>query len=189
MSTEPSADQGATAGPDEVAAGPVRPSRSLTPLVVLVALGVWVVDQLSKLLIVHVMPTREHINIVGSWLTITYTRNPGAAFSSGTGTTWIFTLIAVAVAVVVVAIQSPPGFARVGGLPRRAARWCHGQPDRPHLSGPAPVPGHVVDFIHPQHFAVFNLADAAITCSAIGMVALVRSWAWSSTATVVPTRW
>src|SRR6478672_4934576 len=98
MSTEPSADPGASAVPDE--AEPVRPTRNLTSLVVIVALVVWLVDQLSKLLIVHYMPSREDIKIIGSWLTITYTRNPGAAFSLGTGTTWIFTLIAVAVAVV-----------------------------------------------------------------------------------------
>jgi signal peptidase II len=32
--------------------------------------------------------------------------------------------------------------------------------------------GHVVDFIALPHFAVFNLADSAIVCSAVLMVAL-----------------
>jgi signal peptidase II len=172
MSTEPSADPGATTGPDEVAAGPVRPSRNLTSLVVLIALGVWVVDQLSKLLIVHFMPTREDIRIIGSWLTITYTRNPGAAFSLGTGTTWVFTLIAVAVAVVIIRSSRHLGSRAwavcLGGLLGGAM----GNLTDRIFRDPHPFQGHVVDFIHPQHFAVFNLADAAITCSAIGMVAL-----------------
>ena len=32
--------------------------------------------------------------------------------------------------------------------------------------------GHVVDFIHVQNFATFNLADSAIVCSAVLMVIL-----------------
>jgi signal peptidase II len=170
MSTEPSADPAASDVPGD--AEPVRPTRNLTPLVVVVALVVWVIDQLSKLLIVHFMPTREDINVLGSWLTITYTRNPGAAFSLGTGTTWIFTLIAVAVAVVIIRSSRHLGSRAwavcLGGLLGGAV----GNLTDRIFRDPNPFQGHVVDFIHPQHFAVFNLADSAITCSAIGMVVL-----------------
>ncbi len=170
MSTEPSADPGASAAPGE--AEPVRPTRNLTSLVVIVAVVVWVIDQVSKLLVVHFMPTREDIKIIGSWLTITYTRNPGAAFSLGTGTTWIFTLIAVAVAVVIIRSSRHLGSRAwavcLGGLLGGAV----GNLTDRIFRDPHPFQGHVVDFIHPQHFAVFNLADSAITCSAIGMVVL-----------------
>jgi signal peptidase II len=147
-------------------------SRNLTPLVVAVAVGVWAVDQLTKLLIVHVMPTHNDIRLIGGLLTITYTRNAGAAFSLGTGSTWLFTIIAVAVAVVIVRtsrhLGSRPWAVCLGGLLGGAV----GNLTDRIFRAPHPFEGHVVDFIHPEHFAIFNIADSAITCSAIGMVLL-----------------
>jgi signal peptidase II len=148
------------------------PRGHLTWLVIAVAAAVWVLDQASKLVIVHVMPDREDIRLLGGLVTITYSRNPGAAFSVGTGTTWAFTVVAVVVAVVIIRTSRRLGSkwwaVCLGGLLGGAV----GNLTDRILRAPGVFRGYVVDFIHPSHFAVFNLADAAITCSAIGMIAL-----------------
>ncbi|MFI5100852.1 MAG: signal peptidase II [Actinomycetes bacterium] len=101
-----------------------------------------------------------------------YTGNPGAAFSMGTGFTVVFTAVAVGVVVVIlrtarrlysvawaVALGALLGGA-VGNLVDRLAR------------DPGFGRGHVVDWIELPHYPVFNLADAAICCAAVGMVLL-----------------
>src|SRR5229473_4932196 len=47
----------------------------------LVALPVFVLDQLAKLYIVRHLKLFEQIDLIPHWLAITYTLNPGAAFS------------------------------------------------------------------------------------------------------------
>ena len=141
-------------------------------LFVVVAVLVLVLDQVSKYLIVAHVADRAPIRLLGGLLTITYTRNAGAAFSLGTGFTFIFTAVAVAVIVVIIrtarrlysvawaiALGALLGGA-VGNLMDRLFR------------APGPGRGHVVDWIQLPHFAVFNLADSAITCAAVGMVLL-----------------
>jgi signal peptidase II len=148
------------------------PHGHLTWLVIAVATAVWLLDQASKLVIVHVMADRADLRLLGGLITITYTRNPGAAFSVGTGTTWAFTLVAVVVAVVIIRTSRRLGSkwwaVCLGGLLGGAV----GNLTDRIFRAPGIFRGHVVDFIHPSHFAVFNLADAAITCSAIGMILL-----------------
>jgi signal peptidase II len=137
-----------------------------------VALGVLVVDQVSKALIVATMAAHAPVRLLGGLVTVTYTRNSGAAFSMGTGFTFVFTAVAVAVVVVIlrtsrrlcsaawaVALGALLGGA-LGNLVDRLVR------------SPGFGRGHVVDWIEPPHFAVFNLADASICCAAAGMVLL-----------------
>ena len=91
---------------DEVASAPesAEPgaARRQTRLVFIVAGIVVLLDQVSKAVIVATMADRAPIELLGGLLTITYTRNPGAAFSIGTGYTWIFTLVAIAVVVIII---------------------------------------------------------------------------------------
>jgi lipoprotein signal peptidase len=149
-----------------------RPRKRRLGLFVLVAATVVVLDQLSKLLIVAHMADRPPISLLGGLLTITYTRNSGAAFSLGTGFTLIFTAVAVAVVVVIIRsarrLYSAAWAVALGGLLGGAL----GNLTDRMLRAPGPGRGHVVDWIQLPHFAVFNLADSAITCSAIGMVLL-----------------
>jgi signal peptidase II len=138
----------------------------------LVAVAVIALDQLSKLVIVANLSDRAPIRLLGGLLTITYTRNPGAAFSLGTGFTLIFTAVAVAVVVVIIRsarrLYSVGWAVALGGLLGGAV----GNLTDRLLRAPGPGRGHVVDWIQLPHFAVFNLADSAITCSAVGMVLL-----------------
>jgi signal peptidase II len=130
-------------------------------------------DQLSKAVIVSRMPGRKDLELLGGLLSITYVRNPGAAFSLGSGLTLIFTAIAIVVAVVIVRSARSLGSlawalalggllgGAVGNLIDRLAR------------DPGIGRGEVVDWIHLSFFwPVFNLADVAISCSAVTMVVL-----------------
>jgi len=141
-------------------------------LFVLVAAAVVVLDQVTKLLIVAHMADRPPIQLLGGFLTITYTRNSGAAFSVGTGFTLIFTSVAVAVVVVIIRsarrLYSAAWAVALGALLGGAL----GNLTDRMLRAPGPGRGHVVDWIQLPHFAVFNLADSAITCSAVAMVLL-----------------
>lgn len=141
-------------------------------LFAIVAVTVVILDQVSKLVIVAQLADRAPIRLLWGLVTITYTRNSGAAFSLGTGFTVIFTAVAAAVTVVIIRTArrlSSIGWAvALGGLLGGA---IGNLVDRL-LRAPGPGRGHVVDWIQVPHFAVFNLADSAISCSAVGMVLL-----------------
>ena len=158
-------------GQGDLSAEPAVRRRRLR-LLVTVAFLVVLLDQISKYLIVRNMSAREPISLLGGFLTITYTRNPGAAFSLGTGFTFLFTGVALAVVVVILrtatrlfsiwwalALGALLGGA-IGNLADRMFR------------APGVGRGYVVDWIQLPNFAVFNLADSAIVGSAILMVAL-----------------
>jgi lipoprotein signal peptidase len=160
--------------PNEQSPGstPAEPRHRRVGLFAVVAVAVVGVDQVSKLLIVAHMAGRAPIKLLGGLLTITYTRNPGAAFSLGTGFTVLFTAVAATVVVVIIRsarrLYSIAWAVAFGGLLGGAV----GNLVDRMLRAPGPGRGHVVDWIQLPHFAVFNLADSAISCSAVGMVLL-----------------
>ena len=105
-------------------------------------------------------------------LKFTYVENTGASFSIGTGYTWVFSIIAVVVVIVIIKTAGRLGslwwaVAR-GGLLGGSIGNLIDRLSRP----PGPGRGYVVDFIQLPNFAVFNVADMAITGSAILMVVL-----------------
>jgi signal peptidase II len=130
-------------------------------------------DQISKAVVVAVMPERDPIEILGGLITITYVRNPGASFSIGSGLTILFTVIAVAVAVVIVRSARRLGSLgwalALGGLLGGAVGNLLDRLTR----SPGVARGEVIDWIDLIYFPpVFNLADVAITFSAAGLVVL-----------------
>jgi signal peptidase II len=168
--TEPNAD---------IQSPEVDPHRRRRMLLILAAVTVTVIvlDQLTKYWIVtSVKPRLETgqgpIELLGGVLKLTYTRNTGAAFSMGTGYTWIFSIIAVIVAVVILRsarrLGSVAWAIALGGL---LGGLLGNLTDRM-IREPSPGLGYVVDWIQFPHFAVFNVADSAIVCSAILMVLL-----------------
>lgn len=153
---------------------PDPPGRVNRPTLLLLGVAALVVllDQLTKALIVAQMPGRQPIELLGGLVTITYTRNPGAAFSLGTGTTWVFTAVAVVVVVVILRtarrLRSIAWALCLGGLLGGA---LGNLVDRVFRS-PGRFRGHVVDWIQWPHYPVFNIADSFVVCSVIGIVAL-----------------
>ncbi len=164
-----SADQAGAAGPDD--AEPPR-RRHLVATTFGVAAAVVVLDQLTKWLAVRYLEGQPPVKILGDWLALDFLRNPGAAFSFGTGFTFVFPLIAIAVVVVIVRKSRELGSLAwalaLGGLLGGAVGNLIDRLFR----DPGWMQGHVVDFIFVKNFAVFNVADAAITCSAVAMVVL-----------------
>ncbi|HEY0249120.1 MAG TPA: signal peptidase II [Gryllotalpicola sp.] len=145
-----------------------RAKVSVRAIVVLVAVAVcvFIVDQVAKALVVAHLTEGERVPVIGNLLVFLYTRNPGAAFSIGAGSTWVFTIIAIGVLVFVIwyarRIRSA-AWAVVFGLLLGGllGNLC----DRL-LRPPAFGQGEVVDFIKiPLLPAIFNLADSAIVAA------------------------
>ncbi len=154
--------------------------RRLWLMVAAVTVPVLALDQLSKLYITTHLVLYQTIALIPNLLDITYTRNPGAAFSLFADLRpefrdiFFFTLSAIAIIVLVLLLSfgsrtatTSIAFAlilggTIGNLIDRVAR------------------GTVVDFIYVHryafHYPVFNVADSAIT---IG-VALVLIFPWVS---------
>ncbi len=146
--------------------------RSLMWLVLGVALVIVVIDQFTKALAVAYLRGEPPVEVIGTCLRLAYGENTGAAFGIGTGFTWIFTAIALIVAVVIVRtarkLGSVPWAIALGGLLGGALGNLVDRLIRP----PGPGQGYVVDFIALPNFPIFNVADMAITVSAILMVLL-----------------
>lgn len=141
------------------------------------AAGVVILDQLTKAwaladLRPRIQSGEGPIYLIDPLLRLTYVENTGAAFGMGTGYTWIFTIVAVIVGAVIIrfsrTITSPAWALALGGLLGGLLGNLIDRLIRP----PGPGLGYVVDFIGLPNFPVFNVADIAITCSAIGMVLL-----------------
>ncbi|RMI37358.1 signal peptidase II [Streptomyces triticirhizae] len=159
------------AGRDEPAA---RGPRRVGVLVAVAGLA-YLLDLATKLWVVDYLenpdPNRE-IEVIGEWLRFVAVRNPGAAFGFGETLTVVLTCVATAVIVVIIRLArklySAPWAVALGLLLGGAL----GNLTDRLLRSPGVFEGHVVDFIAPKHFAVFNLADSAIVCGGILIVLL-----------------
>ena len=132
-----------------------------------VAVVIYAADQVTKVLAVSHLTPGVPVDVVGSWLRLTLTRNPGAAFSLATGMTWLLTLIALSVVVVVVRSArrlGSRGWTLAFGLLLGGA--LGNLTDRL-LRAPGIARGHVVDFVQLPHWPIFNVADAAIVSAAV----------------------
>ena len=134
---------------------------------ILTAVLVIAVDQLSKAWAVEALTGRGRVDLVGDLFGLRLTRNPGAAFSLATGATWIFTILATVVVCIIIRIARDLGSrlwaltlgllvgGAVGNLLDRLFRE------------PGFARGHVVDFFQLPHWPIFNVADSSIFCAAL----------------------
>jgi signal peptidase II len=159
---------------------PPRTRVSANPRVRLLAgLAVLVLalDIVTKTIAVAQLEGREPVRILGGLIYLQLLRNPGAAFSMATGYTWVLTIVAIAVVVVIVRVArklQSTGWAIALGLVLGGA--VGNLTDRI-FRAPGPLQGHVVDMVSPfapdgRAFAVFNLADSAISCGGVLLVLL-----------------
>jgi len=127
-------------------------------------------DQLTKALALHYLEPGDPVNVIGTLLKFNLIRNPGAAFSLGSDFTPVISTIQIVVAVGVVWLSRRLGSVgwaiafgflfggAVGNITDRIFRE------------PSPFHGHVVDFLQTPHWAIFNVADMAVTSAAILLV-------------------
>ncbi|MFI0407024.1 signal peptidase II [Actinomadura sp. 3N508] len=141
-------------------------------MLIAVALTALTADIVSKIIVVATLKDEEPIRLLGGLLTLRETRNSGAAFSIGTGYTIVFTLIACGVVVAILRtarnLRSVPWAICLGLLLGGAV----GNLIDRMLREPAPLKGHVVDWIQVPNFPVFNFADSAIVCGGVLAVLL-----------------
>jgi signal peptidase II len=141
-------------------------------ILLVVAVTVLVADLITKIVAVALIEPGDPVEIIGDTVTFKLVRNSGAAFSMATGYTWILTLIALAVVAGIIRYSHRLGSiwwalglglvlgGALGNLIDRIFR------------APGPLRGHVVDFMSVGWWPVFNVADSAVVCGAIGLVVL-----------------
>lgn len=145
-------------------------------ILAIVALVVYLVDQIAKLLVVANLYEGQQVQVLGQLLQFNFVKNPGAAFSIGSGSTWIFSIVGVGVL----------GFV-IWYAPRiRSTAWAVlfglllggllGNLTDRLFREPGFGVGHVVDFLQiPLLPAIFNMADVAIVSSmALFLILTIR---------------
>ncbi len=132
----------------------------------LVALTLYAVDIVTKVLAVRHLDGRPDVPLVGDLLVLHLTRNPGAAFSTGTEYTVVLScLAAVAVCVVLYLSLRVRSVLWAVGLGLLLAGVSGNLTDRV-LREPGPMRGHVIDFLMLPNWPVFNIADVCINVAA-----------------------
>lgn len=168
------------ASPDSTghdAAGRQRARARRVGALAAVAVLVYALDLVSKTIVVSALEGGEPVRVIGDLVRLRVIRNSGAAFSIGTGMTVVFTVIAIAVVIAILRTAR-----RLGSLPWAITLGlllggaCGNLTDRL-FRPPAPLRGHVVDWIEvfpATHFPIFNLGDSAIVCG--GILAVFLAW-------------
>ena len=152
-----------------------RPSHRLYAVTIGLALLVILADQGSKFWAEGALTVGQPVPVIGDLLRFQLIYNPGAAFSIGTGFTWIFTIIA-GLAVIAIAIYSwrvtSRAWAILLGLLLGGAATHFG--DRM-FRAPSLGQGHVVDFIGYGNLFIGNVADIVIVgCGVVGVILMAR---------------
>ncbi len=160
------------------------------------------VDQVSKLIVIQTMYRSQSIPLLGDWLSLTYTENPGMAFGITFGPPYLITLFSIFATVVIFfyLINIRRGFApyRIslalvlgGALGNIIDRVFYGAI----FYDGAFFQGRVVDFIHVnvwrgyipeavpfiggEHLALFpiwNVADMAIVLGVVGILIFQKAY-------------
>ena len=140
-----------------------RPKRSFRLAMLAIAITVGIIDQITKIIVLARLEPGVAYPIIGDWFRFFLIFNSGAAFSFGHGMTWIFTLIQLGY-IIAIAFYAPRirTLATAVSLALVAGGALGNLIDRL-FRAPAFFVGHVVDFISVGSFAIFNVADSAIT--------------------------
>jgi signal peptidase II len=155
-------------------------SRAAVAVLAITAVLAVALDQVVKALSTHHLTEGEPVRILGGLIYLSLFRNGGAAFSFGTGVTWVFPVITLAVIVWIVwmgrrlrsvAWAIALGLVLGGALGNLTDRL---------FRAPGPFRGHVVDMLslfapYGKGFAIFNIADSCLTVGVILAVLLELS--------------
>jgi len=133
---------------------------------VLLAIGVFVLDRVTKSLVAAEIPYGTEVSVIGHLVGITNVRNSGAAFGFAPAFAWFFlgASVVVAIGLVVYVLRSPSnlwndavlGLVLGGTLGNGYDRIVHGT---------------VTDFVNVHFWPVFNVADSAISIGVVGLIA------------------
>ena len=142
-------------------------------LLAVIALTVLALDQGTKYLVLNGLNENELVPVLGELLQFRLVKNPGAAFSLLSGSTWIFAIAASVVVVFIILFARrirSLSWATVFGL---LLGGTTGNLTDRLFREPGFGVGHVIDFIQiPVLPAIFNIADVGIV-SAMGLFILL----------------
>jgi signal peptidase II len=158
---------------------PLNKAAAGTIIAILAAL-VLAADQFSKYLALQNLPLQVNVTVLGDFLSFYLVKNPGAAFSLGSGATWVFSIALAAVAVAIIWLAVTKVRSRIWAvvLGLLLGGVLGNLTDRL-LREPGFGVGHVIDFINTPWMwfwtnpAIFNVADIFIVCDMIAIALLV----------------
>ena len=165
-----------------------RPRGRLFAVLIVLAALIYAADLITKTVVLRTLEGKAPLVVIQDVLQFRVIFNSGAAFSIGTGMTFVFTFIAAGVVIAIVRTARKLGSrawaitlglllgGALGNLTDRLLRYPSG------IGRSTQLQGHVVDFIEvlPGHFPiigyfpVFNIADSAIVCG--GILAVLLAW-------------
>lgn len=151
-----------------------HPRSTYVRLFFFVAISVWLIDQATKALAVARLDGRDPVTVIPNVFSLELTTNSGAAFGMAAGMTVVLSALAVVVCGFVIHASSrlrDKGWAI--GLGLLLAGAMGNLTDRI-FRDPSPFRGHVVDFLHLNHWPIFNVADVALTFAAL--IVFWRTW-------------
>jgi signal peptidase II len=144
-------------------------------LVAVLTIGI---DLATKQIVLTTLSDGSIVRILGGAVYFDLIRNSGAAFSIGTGMTFIFPIVATVVIVGIIwlgrKLRSVPWAIALGLIMGGAGGNLIDRMFR----APGPFRGHVVDFIslfgpNGERFAIFNAADSAL-CIGVALAILLE---------------
>jgi signal peptidase II len=149
---------------------PQKPKTQLGKTLLFLSVATFVVlfDQISKALALTNLHTFQTVPFILDIVRFTLVFNDSAAFSLGGSATWVFTLLSTIASLAL--LWFGPRFRTTGWLILigLALGGVVGNLVDRLFRSPGFPNGHVVDFIQiPFNFPIFNIADSAITISAI----------------------
>ncbi|MET8865953.1 signal peptidase II [Nonomuraea sp. NPDC004580] len=179
------AEGGAPVGRESTAG---RPRGRLFAVLVALSAVIYAADLVTKTVVLRTLEGEAPLVVIPGVLQFRVIFNSGAAFSIGTGMTFVFTFIAAGVVVAIIRTARKLGSlswaialglllgGAVGNLTDRLLRYPSG------FGRSTQLQGHVVDFIEVlpgnfpviDYFPVFNIADSAIVCG--GILAVILAW-------------
>lgn len=137
-----------------------------------VFLLILVIDQATKWWAEQALANGERISVLGDYLSFVLVYNPGAAFSLGTGSTYLFTIFSVVVLAGIFWVMrkttSTPWLVTLGMIAGGAAGNLVDRLAR----DPGFGVGHVVDFISYNGYFVGNIADIALVVGVLIVIIL-----------------
>jgi signal peptidase II len=141
--------------------------RTARVIVAVIAIVLYLVDQVTKVLAVEHLSDGGRIDLVGDVLGLRLTRNPGAAFGTGTSYTVVLSVVAIIAAGVVLWLAFRV-LDRVWALALGLllAGVLGNLTDRV-FRAPGPFEGHVIDFLQLPNWPIFNVADICINVAAL----------------------
>lgn len=135
--------------------------RALGVALAVAALGL-ILDQVTKMLAIAQLTPGSRVPLIADVLSLLLVRNPGAAFSIGSGAAWVFTVIGALAAAVMIGVAVRLRGIRWGIALGLILGGAVGNLADRLLKPPSFGQGHVTDFIAYGDLFIGNIADILV---------------------------